>query len=95
MFMVEYEPGGVAQPHDHPLEETYYVLEGEVVAMRRRTRSSRSGRATLRPAWDAFTPSQPQRTEFGSLRRSRPSPRNYSYRFNRDWVFANRIDRGS
>jgi quercetin dioxygenase-like cupin family protein len=30
MFMVEYQPGGVAQPHDHPLEESYYVLEGEV-----------------------------------------------------------------
>ena len=33
MFMVEYQPGGAAQPHDHPLEETYYVLEGEVEAM--------------------------------------------------------------
>ena len=32
MFMVEYEPGGVAQPHDHPLEEAYYMLEGEVEA---------------------------------------------------------------
>ena len=32
MFMVEYEPGGVAQPHDHPFEETYYVLDGEVDA---------------------------------------------------------------
>jgi hypothetical protein len=32
MFMVEYEPGGVAQPHDHPFEEAYYVLEGEVEA---------------------------------------------------------------
>ena len=30
MFMVEYQPGGVAQPHDHPLEESYYILEGEV-----------------------------------------------------------------
>ena len=33
MFMVEYQPGGVAQPHDHPLEEAYYILEGEVEAM--------------------------------------------------------------
>src|SRR3954470_10813826 len=33
MFMVEYQPGGVAQPHDHPLEETYYILDGEVEAM--------------------------------------------------------------
>jgi quercetin dioxygenase-like cupin family protein len=32
-FMVEYQPGGVAQTHDHPLEEGYYVLEGEVEAV--------------------------------------------------------------
>ena len=30
MFMVEYQPGGVAHPHDHPLEEAYVMLEGEV-----------------------------------------------------------------
>ncbi|MGJ8623530.1 MAG: cupin domain-containing protein [Yoonia sp.] len=30
MFMVEYQPGGVAHLHDHPLEEAYYMLEGEV-----------------------------------------------------------------
>ena len=30
MFMVEYQPGGVAHPHDHPLEEAYIMLEGEV-----------------------------------------------------------------
>ncbi|HEV2777826.1 MAG TPA: cupin domain-containing protein [Actinophytocola sp.] len=29
MFMVQYEPHGVAGPHDHPFEETYYFLEGE------------------------------------------------------------------
>jgi quercetin dioxygenase-like cupin family protein len=28
MFMVHYEPDGVAGPHDHPFEETYYFLEG-------------------------------------------------------------------
>src|SRR4029453_4132880 len=32
MFMVQYEPGGVAGTHDHPLEETYLVVEGEVDA---------------------------------------------------------------
>jgi quercetin dioxygenase-like cupin family protein len=32
MFMVEYEPGGNAHPHDHPLEEAYYVVDGEVEA---------------------------------------------------------------
>jgi quercetin dioxygenase-like cupin family protein len=33
MFMVEYQPGGVAQPHDHPMEESYTILEGEVEAV--------------------------------------------------------------
>ena len=31
MFMVQYEPGGLASPHDHPLEETYLILEGRVL----------------------------------------------------------------
>jgi quercetin dioxygenase-like cupin family protein len=30
MFMVQYEPAGMAGAHDHPLEETYLILEGEV-----------------------------------------------------------------
>lgn len=32
MFMVEYEPTGTAQPHDHPLEEAYLIVDGEVEA---------------------------------------------------------------
>jgi quercetin dioxygenase-like cupin family protein len=28
MFMVQYEPDGVAGSHDHPFEETYLILEG-------------------------------------------------------------------
>ena len=32
MFMVQYEPTGVAGPHDHPLEEAYLITEGEVDA---------------------------------------------------------------
>jgi quercetin dioxygenase-like cupin family protein len=30
MFMVQYETGGFAGAHDHPLEEAYLILEGEV-----------------------------------------------------------------
>ena len=33
MFMVQYEPRGMAGAHDHPLEETYLILEGEVDAV--------------------------------------------------------------
>ena len=29
MFMVDYEVGGAAQPHDHPFEEAYFFLKGE------------------------------------------------------------------
>jgi quercetin dioxygenase-like cupin family protein len=32
MFMVQYEHGGFAGAHDHPLEETYQILDGEVEA---------------------------------------------------------------
>jgi quercetin dioxygenase-like cupin family protein len=32
MFTVDYEPGGAAQRHDHPFEETYFFLEGEIEA---------------------------------------------------------------
>ncbi|MGD2101613.1 MAG: cupin domain-containing protein [Acidimicrobiia bacterium] len=32
MFMVQYEQGGFAGAHDHPLEETYMILDGKVEA---------------------------------------------------------------
>ena len=32
MFTVDYEIGGSAQQHDHPFEETYFFLAGEVEA---------------------------------------------------------------
>ena len=32
MFTVDYEIGGAAQAHDHPFEETYFFLDGEVEA---------------------------------------------------------------
>ena len=31
MFMCQFAPGMALQPHDHPLEETFCVLDGEVV----------------------------------------------------------------
>jgi quercetin dioxygenase-like cupin family protein len=33
MFMVQYDANGVAGPHDHPFEETYYFLEGRAEAL--------------------------------------------------------------
>jgi quercetin dioxygenase-like cupin family protein len=32
MFTVDYEQGGAAQAHDHPFEETYFFLAGEIEA---------------------------------------------------------------
>ena len=32
MFTVDYEPGGAAQVHDHPFEEAYFFLDGEMEA---------------------------------------------------------------
>jgi mannose-6-phosphate isomerase-like protein (cupin superfamily) len=87
MFMVEYEPGGVAQPHDHPFEETYYVLDGEVDAM------ADGEEFTLGPGdvfWTgvgcihAFYNRSPGRVRFLETQSPQP-PSSYSYRFNRDW----------
>ncbi len=47
MFMVQYQPGAVAHPHDHPFEEAYYILEGEVEVV------ADGDRYTLRPG-DVF-----------------------------------------
>jgi quercetin dioxygenase-like cupin family protein len=89
MFMVEYEPGGVAQPHDHPLEETYYILEGEVEAM------AEDDVFTLGPGdvfWTsvgcihAFHNRSQGRVRWLETQSPQP-PANHSYRFNRDWDY--------
>ncbi len=89
MFMVEYQPGGVAQPHDHPFEETYFVLEGEIDA------TADGNEFTLRPGdvfWTgvgsihAFYNRSPGRVRFLETQSPQP-PANYSYRFNRDWDY--------
>ncbi len=97
MFMVEYQPGGVAQPHDHPLEETYFVLEGEVEFVA-------DGQShTLRPgdcAWagvgcvHAFYNRTDGRVRWVETQAPLP-PAAHSYRFNRDWDYlAARLDEG-
>jgi quercetin dioxygenase-like cupin family protein len=87
MFMVQYEPGGVAGTHDHPLEETYMVLEGEVDA-------SFDGDAhRLRPgdvAWAGVGCvhgfSNPADRPVRWLETQAPQPPSrHSYRFTRDW----------
>jgi quercetin dioxygenase-like cupin family protein len=95
MFMVEYQPGGVAQPRDHPFEETYYMLSGEVEA-------EADGEVfTLGPGdvfWTgvgcvhAFYNRSDGRVRWLETQSPQP-PANYSYRFNRDWDYlAERLD---
>jgi quercetin dioxygenase-like cupin family protein len=89
LFMVEYEPGGQALPHDHPLEEAYYIVSGEVEA------EADGERFTLREGdlfWTgvgcihAFYNTSGARVRW--LETQAPQlPAQYSYRFNRDWDY--------
>lgn len=89
MFMVEYEPGGTALSHDHPFEETYYVLTGEIDA------TAQDQHFTLRPGdvfWTgvgcvhAFHNRSQGRVRFLETQSPQP-PASHSYRFNRDWDY--------
>jgi quercetin dioxygenase-like cupin family protein len=89
MFMVQYEPGGMAGTHDHPLEETYLVLEGEVDA-------SFDGEVhRLGPgdvAWAGVGCvhgfSNPADRPVRWLETQAPQPpARHSYRFTRDWDY--------
>jgi quercetin dioxygenase-like cupin family protein len=98
MFMVEYQPGGVAQPHDHPFEETYYVLEGEVEAVADEERFTLARGDVF---WTgvgcvhAFHHRGSGRVRFLETQSPLP-PANYSYRFNRDWEYlAERLRAGA
>jgi quercetin dioxygenase-like cupin family protein len=96
MFMVEYEPGGAAQLHDHPLEESYTIISGEVDA------EADGERFTLHTGdvfWTGvgcvhgFWNNSGARVRF--LETQSPQlPANHSYRFNRDWDYlAERLRR--
>jgi mannose-6-phosphate isomerase-like protein (cupin superfamily) len=89
MFMVEYQPGGCAHPHDHPFEETYYFLEGEVEAV------ADDVRYTLKPGdlfWTAvgsvhaFYNTSGKTVRWLETQAPQP-PARHSYRFARDWEY--------
>jgi quercetin dioxygenase-like cupin family protein len=89
MFMVGYQPGAVAHPHDHPFEESYYMLEGEVDVV------ADGERYTLRPG-DTFWTGVGCIHAFYEvkggtvlwLETSAPGPPDrHSYRFERDWEY--------
>jgi quercetin dioxygenase-like cupin family protein len=89
MFMVGYQPGAVAHPHDHPFEESYVMLEGEVDVV------ADDIRYTLRPGdvfWTgvgcihAFYETKGNTVLW--LETSAPGPPDrHSYRFERDWQY--------
>lgn len=89
MFMVQYEPDGVAGSHDHPFEETYLFLEGEVEAQ------FDGERHRLGPGDVAFAGVgcvHSFRNVGGGIVRwletqAPQPPRRYSYRFARDWDY--------
>jgi quercetin dioxygenase-like cupin family protein len=89
MFMVQYEQGGFAGAHDHPLEETYQILEGEVEA------EFDGNKYELVPgdvAWagvgcvHAFRNIGDGIVRWLETQAPQPPPR-HSYRFARDWSY--------
>jgi quercetin dioxygenase-like cupin family protein len=89
MFMVHYQPGGVAHPHDHPLEESYLILDGEVTAEAAGDRFRMSAGDFL---WcgagcvHAFYNETDTTVTWLETSSPQPPARN-SYRFNRDWDY--------
>jgi quercetin dioxygenase-like cupin family protein len=89
MFMVHYEPGAVAHPHDHPFEESYVMLDGEVDVV------ADDLRYTLRPGdvfWTGVGCIHAFYETTGNtvlwLETSAPGPPDrHSYRFERDWDY--------
>jgi quercetin dioxygenase-like cupin family protein len=89
MFMVDYQPHAVAHPHDHPFEEAYLMLVGEVDVV------ADDERYTLAPGdvfWTAvgcvhaFYETRGERVRW--LETSAPAPPDrHSYRFERDWDY--------
>ncbi len=96
MFMVQYEQGGFAGAHDHPLEEAYLILDGEVEAF------FDGKRYELSPgdvAWAGvgcvheFRNIGEGRVRWLETQAPQPPPR-HSYRFARDWEYLDGVLEG-
>ena len=89
MFMVGYQPGAVAHPHDHPFEESYVMLAGDVDVV------ADGQRYTLHPGdvfWTGVGCVHAFYETVGTtvlwLETSAPGPPDrHSYRFDRDWEY--------
>lgn len=93
MFMVQYEQGGFAGAHDHPLEEAYLILAGEVEAIFDGT-AYRLGRGDF--GWAGvgcvheFRNIGAGHVRWLETQAPQPPPR-HSYRFARDWTYLENI----
>jgi quercetin dioxygenase-like cupin family protein len=89
MFMVEYQPGGAAHLHDHPLEEAYYILQGEVEAIADgQTYILREGDVLWTGVGSIHAFFNRTNTTVRWLETQSPQPpARHSYRFNRDWDY--------
>ena len=89
MFMVQYEPRGLAGTHDHPFEETYMILEGEVDAS---FDGERHHLVAGDVAWagagcvHGFSNPADRPVRWLETQAPAPPPR-HSYRFTRDWDY--------
>ena len=89
MFMVAYQPGALTHPHDHPYEESYYILDGQVDVV------ADGDRYTLRPGDVFWTATgcvhafyETQGAPVRWLETSAPGPpARHSYRHQRDWEY--------
>lgn len=89
MFMVEYQPGGVAHPHDHPLEEAYVILHGEVEAVADdKTYTLKTGDVLWTSVGCIHAFYNRTNTTVRWLETQSPQPpARHSYRFSRDWEY--------
>lgn len=89
MFMVKYIPGGGAGSHDHPFEETYMILDGEVEAwFDNNTYTLKAGDTAWAGVGCVHGFRNATDTTVQWLETSSPqSPSRYAYRFDRDWDY--------
>lgn len=89
MFMVDYYPDVVLHPHDHPLEEAFYMLEGQVIYIADGDEYT-LGVGDVAYAGvgciHAFENRSGERTRWLETRAPLPPP-HHEYRFNRDWDY--------
>jgi mannose-6-phosphate isomerase-like protein (cupin superfamily) len=87
MFVVDYQPTAIAHPHDHPFEEAYVFVEGEVHAL------VDGELLVLHPGdvlWagvgcdHGFENRSPGLVRWIEVQAPAPPPR-HSYRFSREW----------